>query len=270
MTFADLFKDIIETSKERVKNPISGAYVLSFTLWNWRPISLLFFENTTITQKIIVINAEYCKASAIIGPLFLGIFFTIGIPYIMALIDLLLAPAKKWRLENVYKSKKEVLNNQILLVDKELELQDKKSRSKEKEDFELQIADLERRIESNNESHKAVVDNYDAKLNEMINTLNNTTLTRKSGKSVDNEVYFVNLLVESNFSGNEIEKIYRLPDTTTESIDFIKIGYTVMKFLTENNLIEERNDKRNYLNKIGLEFRNWIADNKIKTVKDVL
>lgn len=270
MTFADLFKDIIETSKERVKTPISGAYVLSFTLWNWRPIFLLFFEKATITQKIIIINTEYCKPSAIIGPFLLGIFFTIGIPYIMALIDLVLEPAKKWRLQNVYKSKKEVLKNQILLVDKELELQDKKSRNKEKEDFELQIKDLERRILSNNESHKAIVDSYETKLEELIGTVNNATTERKKSNSTDNEMYFVNILVDSNFSINEIEKIYRLPDNTKESIDFIKIGYNAMKFLNENNLIEEKNDKRNYLTKIGLEFRNWIADNKIKAVKDVL
>lgn len=270
MTLADLLKDIMDTSKERVKTPISGAYVLSFILWNWRPISLLFFENTTITQKIIVINTEYCKISAITGPFFLGLFFTIGVPYIMSLVDVILEPAKKWRLKNVYKSKKDVLQNQILLVDKELELQDKKSRNKEKEDFQLQIQDLERRIESMSESHKAIVDSYEKQISEMVETLNKTTTARKNSSSTGNEVYFVDLLVDSNFSINEIEKIYRLPNNNKEMIDFIKIGYTVMNFLKSNNLVEEKGGNKFYLTKAGLEFRNWTEDNQIKSVKDIL
>jgi hypothetical protein len=270
MTLADLLKDLIETSKERVKTPISSAYVLSFTLWNWRPISLLFIENATITQKISVINAEYCTASAIIGPFLLGLFFTIGVPYIMALIDVMLQPAKKWRLQNLYKSKKAVLQNQILLADIELELQDKKSRNKEKEDFQLQIQDLEKRIESTSDSHKAIVDSYEKRLFEMTETLNKTTAFQKNSNTTKNDVHFVNILIDSNFSPNDIEKINRLPNNNKDVIDFIKIGYTVMNFLKDNMLVEEKGDNMYYLTKIGLEFRNWTINNKIKSVKDIM
>lgn len=270
MTLADLLKDIIETSKERVKTPISGAYFISFLLWNWRPISLLLFEKTTITQKIVVINAEYCKISAITGPFFLGLFFTVGVPYLMALIDVFLEPAKKWRLQNVYKSKKNVLQNQILLVDKELELQDKKSRNKEKEDFQLQIQDLEKRIESANESHKAIVDSYEKQIAEMVEALNKTTITKINRISEGNEIYFVNLLLDSDFSINDFEKIYRLPKSVKEMINFIKIGNNVMNFLKDNNLVEQKGGNQYYLTKIGLEFRNWIEDKQIRSIKDII
>lgn len=268
MTIADLLKDILDTSKERVKTPISGAYIFAFIIWNWRPIALLLFEKTTITQKIIVINHEYCNLSAIIYPFLLGLFFTIVIPYLMSIIDIIMKPAKTWRLKNLYDSKKQVLINEILLVDNELELQDKKNRNKEKTDFEQQISELERRIELTNESHKAVVEDYENKLNDLLN-INNSKSRQKKSESKGSETDFAETLIKSGLKSTEIEKIYLLPDSIEQAIEYKKIGYTVINFFKANSFIDDQNNEI-HLTELGLNFKNWIKKNNIKFTHDIL
>lgn len=269
MTIADLLKDIIDTSKERVKTPISGAYIFSFLIWNWRPIALLLFENATITQKIIVINEEYCKPSAIFGPFILGLFFTIVIPYLMSLIDVTLKPAKKWRLENLYDSKKQLLENQILLVDQELELQDKKTRNKEKADFQQQIEELQRRNEMTNETHKAVINDYEKRIDDMLDVINNSNNRSEQSKSKISETEFAEILISSTLKSTDIEKIYLLPESVEEAIVFKKIGFTVINFLKSKSFIVDTNGEI-HLTESGLSFKKWVEKNKIKYTSDLL
>lgn len=270
MTLADLLKDIIDTSKERVKNPIISSFFLSFFIWNWRPIFFILFENTSMTNKIVVINSEYCKTSSILGPLFLAFFYTLALPYIMSIIDKLIAPAKHWRLNNLYESKKIDLENQISLVSKELELQDKKTRNKEKEDFENQIIELQNRIEANNKSHKAIIESYETKINEMTNTLNSFNLknNEKRNKNFSN-VSLLEILMSSNLSQNDFYKLHDLPNNMEDKLDSVRIGYTVTNFLRKNNLIVEGNDSEIYLTESGLKLRNMIVDNKIYSLRDI-
>ncbi|KQO20940.1 hypothetical protein ASF10_15275 [Flavobacterium sp. Leaf82] len=88
MTIADLIKDFIDSTKERLKTPISGAFLWSFIVYNWRPIFLLIFSDTSIENKIVVINYEYCSFWAIFWPLVIATFYTLLIPKIMLLIDI--------------------------------------------------------------------------------------------------------------------------------------------------------------------------------------
>lgn len=240
MTFADLFKDILDTSRERVKTPISGAYLLSFLLWNWRPIVLLAFEKTTITQKIIIINKEYCDKWAVLGPLLLGLLFTVGVPYLMALIDLVLRPAKKMRLKSVYNSKTDDINEQLELVGKELTLQDKKNRSKTTEDFEKQIADLQNRIEVTNESHKSIVEGYEKNikdLNQVIQQNNERNTKDKENlelRELDNMLKF---LMEEGFVFSDFEFMKETPANTKNVYDMNLINSRVRRFLLDEGLI---------------------------------
>lgn len=52
----DFFQSIIDSSKDRIKNPFIGVYISSFLIYNWRSISIYLFSRKTIECKIEVIN----------------------------------------------------------------------------------------------------------------------------------------------------------------------------------------------------------------------
>ena len=79
----DLLKDIIESSRDRVKTPITGSFILAFVIYNWRPILYLIFSDVTIEDKIDHINKTYCDIWALIGPLGIAIVYVAIVPYIM-------------------------------------------------------------------------------------------------------------------------------------------------------------------------------------------
>ena len=254
MTISDLLKEIIDSSKERVKTPISGAYVLSFALWNWRPITLLLFEKATITQKIIVINSEYCNKMAIIGPFLLGVFFTVGVPYIMTVIDFLLAPAKKKRLKTIYQSKTNELSEQIELVVKELELQDKKNRSKTTEDFEQQINGLQNRLDTVNNSNKSVTEDYENKIQELTTILQRTNSEREKEKEIND---FRILMINSEFHPADFQFVKNTELSKNDVYGNSLISPKVNSFLIKQEFIEPFNNGFRITQK-GINFMEFV------------
>lgn len=143
MTFVDLIKDFIDTSKERLKTPISGAFIWAFLIWNWRPIVLLLFSEQTIEDRIQIIDQYFCTLSAILGPIGLALFYTIAIPAIMIGVDWVLEPVKKIRIGRIYKSKDFVTDEKIKLARKEFELKNIETGNKQIEDFQRRIRELQ-------------------------------------------------------------------------------------------------------------------------------
>jgi hypothetical protein len=239
MTISDLLKEIIDSSKERVKTPISGAYVLSFALWNWRPITLLLFEKATITQKIIVINSEYCNLMAIIGPFILSIILTVGIPHSMTVIDKWLEPAKKKRLRTIYQAKTNELTEQIDLVVKELELQDKKNRSKTTDDFEQQISSLQNRLETLNISNKTIADDYETKLQGLNTVIQTMNVDREKEKEINN---YKSLMLNSEFHPKDFQFVKNMELTTNKVYGVSLIEQKVYNYLIKQEYIEKFNN----------------------------
>lgn len=119
MTISDLIKEFIDTSKERLKTPISGSFLWSFLFFNWRPILLLFFSDTSIENKIIVINHEYCNFWAIFWPIVIATFYTLLIPKIMLQIDNDLADTKDLRVTKRYEAKKHLVQQKTNVAKEE-------------------------------------------------------------------------------------------------------------------------------------------------------
>lgn len=266
MTFTDLLKEIIDSSKERIKTPISGAYALSFALWNWRPITLLIFEKTTITQKIIVINAEYCDFWAIVGPFILCLFFTVGIPYLMTIVDTLLQPAKQKRLKTVYLAKTNELTEQIQLVVKELELQDKKNRSKTTEDFEKQISGLQSALDTLKTSNKTIVDNYESKLKELNTVINSTNSQRKKEKEIDN---FRISMLNSEFSPGDFQFVKNTDLSNNDVYGTSLVDPKIYSYLIAQNYIAKfKNGFR--ITKEGLPFLQFVKQTIENNDRDLI
>lgn len=166
MTIADLIKEFIETSKERLKTPISGAFLWSFLIYNWRPIALLFFSNASIEDKIVVINHKYCSIWAIIIPIVIALIYTIFIPMLMVKIDKLLIKTKNSRVDNIYEFKKHDIIKKIDFADKEKELSDKRTGNKKIDDLLSEIESLKKSYEVTKQADKNTIDDLNLKLND--------------------------------------------------------------------------------------------------------
>lgn len=181
MTIEEIAKDFIDTSRERLKTPISGAFLWSFIIYNWRPIFLLLFSNASIENKIIVINHEYCNFWAILLPIFIALFYTILIPKLMLSIDKALFETKKERVDTKYDATEHFKDRHIDIAKKDFLLKSVESGSKEKQDFLDEIESLKETIQQKDESQNQIITsnkNAIEQLNESLK-LSNTLLEEK-------------------------------------------------------------------------------------------
>jgi hypothetical protein len=171
MTLADLIKDLIDTSKERLKTPISGAFIFSFIIYNWRPIVELMFSKAAIEDRIYIINLLYCNVWAIIIPICMAFLYTIGVPMLMVKIDKLLIETKKLSVNNIYESKNHNISKKITFAKEELKLKDAESGNKEKQDYIDQIEQLKSLNDEMLKTHKNTVEKLKSKLSEANDTM---------------------------------------------------------------------------------------------------
>ncbi|WP_433830207.1 hypothetical protein [Flavobacterium anhuiense] len=197
MTIADLIKDFIDSTKERLKTPISGAILWSFLIYNWRAIFLLIFSKASIEDKIIVINHEYCNFWAIFWPLVIATMYTLLIPKIMLLIDTDLAPTKNDRITMRYEIKKHEVIQKTNVAREEFILKSEESGNQTIQEFMSQIEALKENNNSLQESIKQV--NESNKTN--VDGLNNSLKSAQEAlKAKDLEITKLKSLLESNYN----------------------------------------------------------------------
>ncbi len=46
----DIIKSFFEASRDRIKNPLIGTFIISWIAINWRPIMILIFSEKTIEK----------------------------------------------------------------------------------------------------------------------------------------------------------------------------------------------------------------------------
>ncbi|MTH14477.1 hypothetical protein [Flavobacterium sp. LC2016-01] len=236
MTIADLIKEFIETSKERLKSPFSGAFLWSFGIYNWRPFFLLMFSDASMEDKIVVINHEYCKPGAILWPIGLALFYIVILPFIMWLIDWPVVFAKKIRLAKVYENKNNVIIEKIAIAAKISELKNAESGNKELQNLldentslKEQTFSLQESINQINELNKNRIDGLNDQLKIAIETSNEK----------QKEINKMNKLVDSDFNQMRSRwhrrfnrKIQRLEqDYPTLSPELVKEIYSVSHLL---------------------------------------
>lgn len=167
MTFPDLIKEFFESTKERLKTPISGAFMYSFVIYNWRPILLLVFSDASIEDKIIIINHEYCNFWAIFIPIVIATFYTLLIPKIMLQIDNDLAETKKRRINNIYDVNRHRNKEKIKLATEEVELNDIVSGNKSTQELLAKITTLEEANNQRSIADKNIIDDLNLKLQQL-------------------------------------------------------------------------------------------------------
>lgn len=232
MTLVDLIKDCLDTAKERLKTPISGAFIWAFIIWNWRPIFLLLFSDASIENKIIVINNQYCSFWAFFFPVCLAFFYILIIPKIMVEINKDLAPTKKKRVDDIYDSKMHTANLKINLARKEFELKNVETGNKQIEDFQKQIRVLEESKKQIIESNENTIEQLNTKLKEANNTIKH--MINEEIDRLEQNDYKINSDNNSNFERIETN----VNDNDSPNHQHIEIMRVIFGNFTEDEIQE--------------------------------
>lgn len=170
MTIADLIQSTIDSSKERIKTPITGAFICSFIIYNWQPILILFFSDSSIECRIIIAKT-YFNAISFLWPLGMALLFTVLIPLLMWGLDTINIFAKKKRLATNFQNKKNLINEKMNIADDVNKLKHKESGNKEIQELLDRITYLEETNNQLNSSNKNTVDQLNSSLKEANNSL---------------------------------------------------------------------------------------------------
>ena len=210
----DLLKDIIESSRDRVKTPITGSFILAFVIYNWRPLLYLIFSNVTIEDKIDNINKTYCDIWALVGPLGIAIVYVAIVPYIMMGLEYCTKKAVEGR--KTHKSTQKLFDLTIEkdIAVEEFQIEKIKTGQKEISDLNDKVNSLTTHIENINTQQKSQNENYEKLIEGYINNEDNfkaniKSLEEKIKSEKSNTESLLKLSgikdVVSKFSNNEVE-----------------------------------------------------------------
>jgi hypothetical protein len=269
MTIADLIKSFVDSSKERIKNPILGAFILSFIIFNWKAILFLFFSTATIEDKLYLISLKYSSFYSLLIPFIISIVYSIAIPKLTLIIEDINKKTKQKRQENLYGEKKDEVKLKLDLADQELKLQDKLSRNQEIKDMLDKIENLENTIKLKDESQKAIEDDYRNQITDLITRLNNSN---SSQEERDNQLKKLRIQVEElkNKSKHFLKELYNelsiedqnqiLSLNPNLTVDTRNFSLEALQILVNNNFIKMTNSNQYVLTDLGLNFKRFVHD----------
>ncbi len=117
----DFINTIFQTSKERLKNPFIGSFILSWCIFNWKAILIIVFSAKTIEQKIDLVSNNYFDINLLLWfPIIMALLYVLVLPYISLIFDKAVLFAKKYRNNEMYNDKIEDVKRKYKLTQEEL------------------------------------------------------------------------------------------------------------------------------------------------------
>ncbi len=87
-SFRELLLSFLEASRERLKNPAIGTFILSWMAINWRFLAILFFSESSLIDRIELIENDYLKLDLNLWyPLLVMVIYMLILPNLMAIFD---------------------------------------------------------------------------------------------------------------------------------------------------------------------------------------
>lgn len=167
-----LFNTISSTAEERIKNPFTGTFIVSWVAFNWKPLVFFIFSKQDIDEKINFIVQNYSDHWNLIWyPLISCLFFLFIVPYINLTNDFFTKKSKDKRESTLHDDK-------ILKIQRETKeeeekakreiaieiVREQKGRNQQAEDLRKNIEDLEsdlsaerNRFQQFNNEHSQIV-----------------------------------------------------------------------------------------------------------------
>lgn len=224
--FTDLIASVRDTSKERLKSPLIGSFMIAFLIFNWRAFSVLILSNKSVEFRIEHIESNYCNFSAILWPIFIALLYVIIIPRLSVEIDALMKENTKRRKDQSKDLKLHDIEIKKVVAKGEREIQDIKAGTKDIEDLQKRVLDLQDKVSKLNTE------------NENLSTVNNSIVDRYEGQ-ID------------QYKKNEESLMIRYDDIENARLEDNQNNESIISRLS-NNISELLAVQKDYEDKIDL------------------
>ncbi|MCT8335829.1 hypothetical protein NUH30_19235 [Leptospira sp. 85282-16] len=98
---------MLKTITNRISDPFLGIFSVTFVLWNWRILLILFFDSKTMIERISFIDENYLQKTNSIIDIFV-------FPFIISLIWFLIFPKIKAKIIE-YDEKQKIIQNKLAI-----------------------------------------------------------------------------------------------------------------------------------------------------------
>lgn len=244
----DIFLSIFKTTEERLKNPFIGTFIISFIVYNWKPLSVFFLSSQKIEQRITFISNNYTDIlNLLIYPLVTSVIYIVLLPYLMWLFESLVFKSYKERNQNLYKNKLIDINGKKSVAESEIELENLKANYKEMADLNSQLQLYKDQVVTKDLDIKALED----KIHDFTQLTNNLeSKIQEKDKSINN------LYIKLEDSEIKTRDYYDEYENTPEN--------TVRDFVNNLHLINKAD--KNESNKFFID--RFIALGLLQVIKD--
>lgn len=148
----EIINSILDTTKERLKNPLLGSFIFSWFIFNWKPIFHIIFSSNSIENKIDFVSDCYSSINNNFWfPLLFSIFYIVVFPYVLWGFDKLSSKAIIGRKENVLNLTISDIRNKQKIAVEESELENIKASYRDKADLNKKIEILTNQLNEKNE-----------------------------------------------------------------------------------------------------------------------
>ncbi|MEM1142057.1 MAG: hypothetical protein AAGI88_05680 [Pseudomonadota bacterium] len=152
--------DLVDAISTRIRNPLLGAFALSFLALNWQPIFFVLFDRSPVLDRFAYFDSETDVWTLLWQPLAISALLIVASPFISYAIKFLTAAPSHWQdvLQIKNEAKATSIRNELLAAGREkLKLDEEEAIRQAKTDAELsrletvsdeQRASLQREIEN--------------------------------------------------------------------------------------------------------------------------
>lgn len=109
-TVKEIFQSIYDSYRDRIKSPLVGSFIVTYLIFNWRLVAILFYSEWAIHCRIEWIEENYCNWYNYTIPFGIALFYVLVLPYINLVFDFLLTKYSDTQLEKKNKSRTRELN----------------------------------------------------------------------------------------------------------------------------------------------------------------
>lgn len=196
--FSDIFNSFKQSSIERVRSPVLGAFVFSWFGFNWQILVILFMSKGDVYKKIDYINAHFSITELLIGPLCVTILICVLLP----LANMLVAAVQR---NNNLKFSTISLQAKIALASEQLQIAESEAKKKLAEEKERLY--IEKNVYAIIENNNTLEKEMHSK-NESINNLNSElqNMRLEVTRNVENIRNFEKINEQLNSDKNALTK----------------------------------------------------------------
>lgn len=255
MAFAELLKSIIDSSKDRIKKPIAGAFFLSFIFYNRAPILYFIFSKSEVEDKLQILATIFkLDFWSYFIPFLMAFFYVLGLPYLSFFLNKILNKQKIDSLVLIYNIKNERAEKEKALQEKiagNKELQDLNDRI---ENLQIENQNLKDTINLNDKNHNEVVKKMNSRIND-IEKSKNDILKSEALKMGFTESEFLHYkFLSSILNNNDINVLKRVSDRKDNGLNIDKNINDQVKRLLDNDLIDVSDNDKLFMTDYGRNF----------------